>query len=350
MELLKNPHRGSSALAPQAPMPPDDANQPKGFFSLCPAAAPTPLSKMNNAFDNGELWLKDERKRLGLGSFKALGAAYLIARHACDTAGANIPDETTLTGKTYITASAGNHGLSVAAGARLFGAKAVVYLPLSAPESFKTLLRRKNAKVLSKGHTYDEALKAAKNAANAGKGLLISDTSWNTYLEIPRRVMEGYLIMADEMVQQAPKPPTHLVLQAGVGGMAGALARFARKHWGEAVRIIVVEPTAAPALQASIRAGRPIRADGPVSTMGRLDCKEPSLIALNGLAKDADAFLTLSDQDVESILPRLEKNGFKTTPSGAAGAAVALLDEARELCNIGDGSRTLAVISERSLP
>ena len=82
--------------------------------------------------------------------------------------------------------------------------------------------------------------------------------------------------------------------------------------------------------------------------MGRLDCKEPSLIALNGLARDADAFLTLSDAEVESVLPALADAGFATTASGGAGIAAALLEQSRALCGIGPGSRVLAFLSEQS--
>jgi diaminopropionate ammonia-lyase len=152
--------------------------------------------------------------------------------------------------------------------------------------------------------------------------------------------MEGYLAMAAEITRQMPAPPTHIFLQAGVGGLAGACAAWFREVWGDAPQIIVVEPAAAPALQASIAAGRPVVAKGPVSCMGRLDCKEPSLIALNGLARDADLFVTVSESDARSILPRLADAGMATTPSGGAGlAALALMD-------LPFGSRALCIVSE----
>ena len=128
--------------------------------------------------------------------------------------------------------------------------------------------------------------------------------------------------------------------------MAGALAAYARKVWGDAPRIVVVEPDAAPALQASIEAGVSVVTTGPDSIMGRLDCKEPSLIALNGLARDADDFLTLSDQEVETQLPVMSDAGLSTTASGGAGLAAVMREDVRATLNIGQDARVLCVLSE----
>ena len=346
MDIIENPFRRAGPLAPEAPYPSTDAHAVARLLSRCPASAETPLHKNAGLVPEVDLWLKDERGRMGLGSFKALGAAYVIACDAAATSADPGPD--TLAGRTYITASAGNHGMSVAAGARVFGANAIVYIAETVPEVFAHRLRDKGAEVRREGRDYAASMAAASAAADAGEGILLSDSSWPGYTEIPHRLMEGYLAMAAEAAQQVPEAPSHVLLQAGVGGLAGAVAAFARKTWGNGPRIIVVEPEAAPALQASIAVGKPVFADGPDSVMGRLDCKEPSLIALNGLARDADAFLTLSDAEVESVLPALAEAGFATTASGAAGVAAAMLDEARALCGIGPGSRVLAFLSEQA--
>ncbi len=346
MEILDNPFRAAGPLAPEAPYPSTDEGAVERLLARCPAAKETPLHQSENLVPGAKLWLKDERARMGLGSFKALGAAYVIA---CDAAAtSDEPGPSTLAGRTYITASAGNHGMSVAAGAGIFGARSVVYIAETVPEVFARRLQEKGAEVRRKGRDYAASMAAASKAAEAGEGILLSDSSWAGYTEIPHRLMEGYLAMAAEAARQVPKVPTHVLLQAGVGGLAGAVAAYVRKVWGNAPRVIVVEPEAAPALQASIRAGKAVFADGPDSIMGRLDCKEPSLIALNGLARDADAFLTLTDAEVERVLPRLAAAGFGTTASGGAGAAAALLDDARALCGIGPGSRILAFLSEQA--
>lgn len=344
MKVLKNQWRSGNKLATNAPYPSVAATRVADLLARCPAAAETPLADATGLAPVSEFWIKDERKRMNLGSFKALGAAYVIARAAAEKD--QEPGKETLVGTTYVTASAGNHGLSVAAGARVFGATAVVYIAETVPESFAKRLRAQGAEVCREGADYAASMEAAQKAAEENGWILLSDSSWEGYTELPHILMEGYLQMVAEAVQQCPNPPTHILLQAGVGGLAGAVAAYVRHAWGEDPVIIVVEPDAAPALQASIDAGRSVFAPGPDSIMGRLDCKEPSLIALNGLARDADFFLTLSDDDVLSQLPVLAKAGFETTASGGAGVAAVLMEESRELLGIGQDSKVLCFLSE----
>jgi diaminopropionate ammonia-lyase len=182
----------------------------------------------------------------------------------------------------------------------------------------------------------------AEAEAAAGRGTLLSDSSWPGYTEPPYRVMEGYLQLAAEAVRQIGPPPTHLVIQAGVGGVAAAMAAHARAVWGDGPTIVIVEPEAAPALLESIRAGRIVTTDGPVSAMGRLDCKTPSMIALAGLARDADVFATISERDARAGADALAEAGFATTPSGGAGVAALLAG----LDGVGAGSRVLAILTE----
>lgn len=341
MEELKNPWRGKGLaedVLSGAPWPSTDAAAPEALLARCPAAAETPLSRLDGL--GCELWVKDERARMGLGSFKALGAAYVIAHQAAAKGGDDLSGA--LRGRTYVTASAGNHGLSVAAGARVFGAKAAVYLAETVPEGFAERLRAKGAVVVREGADYAASMAAAERAAVDNGWTLLSDSSWPGYFDLPHRLMEGYLAMAAEAARQMPDPPSHIFLQAGVGGLAAACAAHFRQIWGQGPQIVVVEPQAAPALQASIRAGRPVVTEGPVSTMGRLDCKAPSLIALKGLARDADLFVTVTDAEAGAILPRLAAQAMATTPSGAAG--IAALAE----MGLGDGARVLAIVSEEA--
>ena len=124
--------------------------------------------------------------------------------------------------------------------------------------------------------------------------------------------------------------------------MAGACAAYFRKVWGEAPRIIVVEPEAAPALYNSVQAGAFVTTTGPVSNMGRLDCKEASLIALKGLARDADAFALITDEEASAVLPELAALGLETSQSGGAGLAalrhLGLPADARVLCILSEGA------------
>jgi diaminopropionate ammonia-lyase len=340
---IPNPFRGAG-LPGLTLFPESNAQAVGALLALCPAHAQTPLIDAHTLAQEAgvaRLCLKDERRRMGLGSFKALGAAYVIA-HAADQARSGDDWAHALTGRTYVTASAGNHGLSVAAGARVFGAQAVIFLSDTVPEAFATRLRAMGARVERAGETYEASMEAAAQAAQTEGWTLLSDSSWPGYTDLPRRVMEGYLQLAAEMVAQIDAPPTHILLQAGVGGLAGAVAAYARLAWGETPKIIVVEPEAAPALFDSIRAGRLVTSEGPVSAMGRLDCKTPSMIALAGLARDADQLVTLTEDEAALGTARLAAHGFATTPSGGAGVAALLAG----VPGIGADAHVVAILSE----
>ena len=344
MELLKNRFRGGGKLADNTPFPSVDETRVEVLLRHFEGDVTTPLVDAEGLADVDAFWIKDERGRMGLGSFKALGAAYVIARQAAEIS--ETPDNETLKGRTYVTASAGNHGISVASGARMFGARAVVYIAETVPEAFEGRLASFGAKVVRAGADYAASMGAAASAAANNDWTLLSDSSWDGYIDLPYTLMEGYLQMAHEAVEQCPDVPTHVFLQAGVGGLAGAVAAYVRKAWGDAPRVIVVEPQAAPALQASINAGACTFADGPDSIMGRLDCKEPSLIALNGLARDADDFLTVSDEDVQTRLAQMAAADLATTASGGAGIAAAMMPEVQAALEIGPESRILCFLSE----
>ena len=338
---LKNPWRGSG-LDDAGLCPLSDVRDVANLLSKCPAHAPTPLHdlpELAQALGVARLRLKDERLRMGLGSFKALGAAYAIAREAVASGADDLHQA--LGGRVYVTASAGNHGLSVAAGARLFGASAVIYLAETVPQDFAARLRAKGADVVRAGADYEASMQAAADAARANGWTLLSDSSWPGYTDLPLRVMEGYLQLAAEAAAQIDTPPSHIVLQAGVGGMAAAVAAHARHVWGDAPQIIVVEPDAAPCLMEGIRAGKVVDASGPSSSMGRLDCKTASMIALNGLARDADAFVTITESDAGRGVDLLAGHDLHSTPSGAAGIAALL---AR--LDLPPDAHVLAILSE----
>lgn len=342
-DILDNPYRGVG-LPGAGTLPMADAAGVARLLALCPAHDTTPLLDLPELARKAgidRLSVKDERGRMGLGSFKALGAAYAIA---CDAAEAVRAEDWkgSLADRVYVTASAGNHGLSVAAGARLFGAQAVIFLSEAVPEAFALRLRAKGAQVERAGATYEASMAAAQDWATAKGATLLSDSSWPGYEDMPYRVMEGYLQLMAEVVEQIDAPPTHILLQAGVGGLAAAAAAHARAAWGDAPEIIVVEPDAAPALIESIRAGHVVDTEGPVSDMGRLDCKTPSMIALAGLARDADRFVTISEADAVTGVATLAAHGISTTTSGGAGLAALLAG----LSGVGGGAHVLTILSE----
>jgi len=347
MAIFENPHRGVGlpGLWPDDPVWPSiDAASVGGLLAQCPAAGETPLvdvPEMAELAGVGAVFLKDETVRMGLGSFKALGAAYAIAREAAAVGG---DLNKALVGRCFIAASAGNHGLSVAVGAHIFGARAVIVLAETVPESFAERLRGKGAEVVRAGAIYEDSMAAAMRLAEENDWTLLSDSSWPEYIDLPYRVMEGYLQLAEEAARQMPRPPSHIFLQAGVGGLAAAVAAYARHVWGDGPVIVVVEPEFAPALLESAQAGKVVVADGPVSDMGRLDCKEPSLVALTGLARDADFFMTVSEAAAAEAVERLADVGVSTTPSGGAGVAGMLAGEAA--LGLSAESVVMCIVSE----
>ncbi len=346
MRYLENPFRRDGVDCPgldDVPYPSTEFEAVSALLDRCPRAGQTPLisaPELASTLGVGEIRIKDERNRMGAGSFKALGAAYVIA---CDH-GAG-----TARGRTYVTASAGNHGISVAAGAAAFGARSEIHLSQSVPEGFAARLEALGATIVRSGETYEQSMTAAARAAEAEGRVLLSDSSWPGYTERPHRLMEGYTVLMAEVFDQMETPATHVFLQAGVGGLAAAAAAMIRDVWGDAPRIVVVEPALAPALIASVEAGKPVVTEGGVSAMGRLDCKEPSLIALKGLTRDADIFMTISEGEGADGDRLAREAGLPSTPSGAAGiAGLAAAMTAAADFGLGPDARVLAILSEEA--
>jgi diaminopropionate ammonia-lyase len=345
MDILQNPHRNIGLtvdILRDIPAPSTDSAAVQALLAGCPNAAETEMLQAPNIAQDlniAQLSVKDERGRMGLGSFKALGAAYVIAHSA-------IVQGEAQSAKTYVTASAGNHGLSVAAGAKAFGAAAVIFLSQSVPEAFAKRLIAHGATVERAGETYEQSMSAAQAAAKDNGWTLLSDSSWPGYSDLSHRLMEGYTVFMAEAERQI-SAPSHIFLQAGVGGLAGAAAAMARKTWGEAPVIVVVEPCHAPALLGCIQAGDFIAATGPGSAMGRLDCLEASLIALKGLAKDADVFALISEEEGQAGANYAAAHQMESTPSGAAGLAGLLASPAhRTALKLDANSHVLVILSE----
>ncbi|MEM9320172.1 MAG: pyridoxal-phosphate dependent enzyme [Pseudomonadota bacterium] len=337
-----NSWRGTPGFLPGTEAVLTDPNAVARLLALCPAHHETPLHDSRALADLAgvkSVWIKDERGRMGLGSFKALGAAFVIAREASQAAPTDWAHA--LQGRTFVAASAGNHGLSVAAGARIFGARAVIYIAETVPQAFADRLASYGADVVREGAVYEASMDAAEAAASKHGWTLLSDSTWNGYREPARRVMEGYLQLSAEAARQVPQPPSHILLQAGVGGMAAAVAAHARQVWGDGPQIIVVEPAHAPGLVESVMAGALVTADGPTSNMGRLDCKTPSIVALAALAHDADQFVTITEAEASDGVAILAQHGLATTPSGGSGLAALIAG-----LGLGRQARVLAILSE----
>jgi len=329
------------------------------LLNQCPVYAATPLQKLDANLlgpEIGTVWAKNEGHRMGLGSFKALGGSFAILSLLMEKAGLAAEEQVSLDDpalvavaakETFVCATAGNHGLAVAAAARLFGGSAVVYIAETVPASFEQRLLEKGARVVRQGAAYEDALAAAMDASNTNGWQLVADTSWPGYEKVPGLIYQGYSALAEECRARFAEQdhwPQRVLLQAGVGGLAAAVAAHIRHYWPRQPEILVVEPDAAPCLQASMEAGRLTRVEGPVSTMGRLDCKEASMLTFDSLSRTADRFITISDQQAEQASSILTDAGLSTTPSGAAGLA-ALLKEAQEE-DFQRGVDSLVIISE----
>ena len=334
---------------------------PLGLLEVCPSYKQTPLVEIS-PLNNIRLVVKDETNRMGLGSFKALGGIYAVAKflleqwqeeNGCELLVQRLidPEVRRWSNKfTFVCASAGNHGIAVAKGAELFNANCRVHIAQPVPASFAKKLTTLGAMVIRSGKTYEESMAAAMNDNSKGE-ILLADSSWPGYYHLPMLVMEGYTVIAEEMRQVfllKDSWPTHVFLQAGVGGLAASMAFEIRKNWKQQPRIIVVEPDAAPCLLESHKIGRATSVSGPISFMGRLDCKEPSLIAFDILKELADEFVCVSDDDALTAANFLAQNKLATTPSGAAGLAAILSNEKLDI-SIPDNSTCLVIATEGSV-
>ena len=294
----------------------DRAHAAHAQIKTWPGYAPTPLlplPSMAKRAGVAEVLFKDEGRRFELQSFKALGGAYAVERLVA----ARGTD-----GLTVSCATDGNHGRAVAWGARRAGIQAVIYIHDGVSEGRADAIRSFGATVVREGYNYDASVRASAEAARANGWQIVSDTSWPGYEDVPRDVMQGYAVLALEAEEQGAKP-THIFIQGGVGGLAAAILSHGWETNGPSrPRLIVVEPENAACLLESARAGRIVAIDGELDTIiAGLACGEPSILAWRLLAKGADAFMTISDDDARSAMRELATLGVVSGKSGVAGLA-----------------------------
>ncbi len=285
------------------------------------------------------LWYKDEGGRFGLGSFKALGGAYAVSslladelesRHgiigatAEDLRGERYRDLTAAI--TVASATDGNHGRSVAWGARQFGCGCVIYIHAEVSAGREAALRDQGAEVVRVDGNYDASVARCAADAAAKGWFVVSDTSWEGYRDIPGRVMEGYSVLVTEAVEQlGGQRPTHVFMQGGVGGIAATVAEVLQQAWGEdRPRFIVVEPELAACLYASAVAGRPQAVEVEEETlMAGLSCGEISVLAWDTLGTGADDFMTIPENLVAPAMGLLADAPDGDPPLVAGESAVA---------------------------
>lgn len=317
----------------------------------------------------GVVHVKDEGFRFGLGSFKALGGAYavicLVLEEACKQLGRAV-DITELqtpavravaATMTLTCATDGNHGRSVAQGAQLVGAHAAILVHAGVSAGRVAAIARFGAEMIRVNGNYDDSvIEAARLAAERG-WVVVSDTSWPGYERIPGLVMQGYTAMVREALAQLAEPPTHVFVQAGVGGVAAAVAGHLAILLGEQrPRFVVVEPARAACLHATARAGHLVKIPhGEPTVMAMLECYEPSPIAWRVLSRVADGFMTVDEEDAVATMNRLARPAGKDPAIvagesgcvGMAGLIRAVADpQLRQQLGLDGASRVLVVNTE----
>lgn len=340
----------------------------KEEIATWPGYAPTPLrdlAELAREAHLGALRLKDESSRFGLGSFKALGGAYAVeallmnelARRgvAASAATADLADGRYRDATQAITvtcATDGNHGRAVAWGAQRFHAACVIFVHATVSQARVDAIAQYGAEVRRVPGTYDDAVREAARQAEANGWFVVSDTSWPGYTEVPRDIMQGYRLMADEVADQWTGPtPTHVFIQGGVGGVAAAVSVQGRARFVPAPALIVVEPDRAACLLASAELGERTAIPGDLDTvMAGLACGEPSLLAWQELERAACAFMAIPDEAALETMQLLAGLGIVAGESGVAGLAGCLLaaadPAARAALGLDAHSRVLAFSTE----
>lgn len=353
----------------------------RAFHESIPEYCETPLVSLNGLakfLGLGRICVKDESYRFGLNAFKALGGSFAISRYIAARIGRPISElsygelvsaETkALTGEiTFFSATDGNHGRGVAWAARALGQKAVIMMPKGSQPARFEKIRAEGALTTIEELNYDDCVrKAAKAAAETAGGVLIQDTAWEGYEEIPAWIMQGYGTMAAEADEQfcagEGDAPTHVFVQAGVGSLAGAVVGyFCNRYPDNPPAFAVVESDQADCLYRSACAG-----DGRVRTVGGdmrtimagLACGEPNVAAWRILREKVSAFVSVSDDTAADGMRILGAPlpGDPRVISGESGAATlgflyALMRRGelaplRDILKIGADSRILLFSTE----
>ena len=331
---------------------PEPDARARTFHTSLPEYAPTSLVDLPSLASDlgvGRVVAKDESTRLGLPAFKALGVSWAIHRA---TEG--------LTGPlTIVTATDGNHGRAVARFARTLGHSASIFTPDGVHPSAVQAIRDEGARVQEVGGSYDAAVAAAASAATAPGHVLVQDTAWEGYEQIPGWIVDGYATLFAEADDQliastAGSASVDLVL---VPTGVGSLLQAALTHYRSAgdARVVSVEPTEAACIAPSIDAGEPVTVETGVTVMSGLNCGTPSLLAWPLIRDGLDGAMSLDDEDVIRAAHDLASLGVAAGPCGGSGLAAARLlltgdgAAARRLhLGIDSSSTLLLIITEGS--
>ena len=296
----------------------EQAQTVRRFHQSFPEYSVTPLVELKSLAEElgvSNIFVKDESYRFGLNAFKVLGGSYAIAKEIGIRMGISEeeltlarllqPDVQGQLGQLrFVTATDGNHGRGVAWTAKRLGHRAVVFMPKGTAAERLENIRKLGAEASITDCNYDDSVRLARQYAVEHEGIVVQDTSWEGYHNVPLHIMQGYTTMGAEIVEQlaayGDQAPTHVFLQAGVGAMAGAMAGFIADYYKEVRPVItIVEPTKADCLYRTALAndGKLHIVDGALdSIMAGLCCGEPCSIGWQQLAAYADNFVAMPDK------------------------------------------------------
>lgn len=331
-EYVANPMR---ATVPAEPL----VNLPRAFHERLPGYAPTPLLDLRDlasAIGIGRLWLKDESARLDSPSFEILGATWALYRSLLERSGRRparwrtlaelLPSFEALRPLRVVAVSDDGFALAVARAARAFEFDASVFVPASMAPERLVALEREQATVVAVPGGYDEALAAASTAVGPND-LVLSDTSWPGFDDVPRWVTDAYVTLFeeadDELAVRAGEPPDAVFVPLGTGALAAAAARYFRtSRFAADLRLVGIEPATAPCFAESVVTGERRALPAPAPTvMSDLGRGLPSPLAFPLVAGAFDGFVTVTDDEAERAVADLREVGVATTPSGAAALA-----------------------------
>ncbi len=323
-----------------------EVRKARAFHESFPQYTTTPLTRLDRMaayLGLKEVYVKDESYRFGLNAFKVLGGSFAMARFIAKETGRDVSElpYAVLTSDklreefgqaTFFTATDGNHGRGVAWAANRLGQKAVVHMPKGSTQTRLENIAKEGAQVDIQEMNYDDCVRlAAKEAEETSRGVIVQDTAWDGYEEIPSWIMQGYGTMAMEAGEQLKDygcdRPTHVFVQAGVGSLAGAVVGyFTNLYPDNPPTFVVVEADVAACLYKGAAAGDgdPRIVDGDMQTiMAGLACGEPNTISWDILKNHVKVFIAAPDWVAASGMRMLAApiKGDAPVTSGESGAA-----------------------------
>ena len=323
---------------------PDDIDEAYKTIKNWNNYSPTPLislNKLNDKLNFNKIYYKDESKRFHLKSFKALGGAYAVEKIIKGN------DK-----KVISTATAGNHGRSVAWGSQKNGLECKIFISEFVSESRAEVMRSFGADVIRVKGNYEDSLNECINQSNKNNWQIVQDVAWEDYKLVPKLTMAGYSVMMKEISEQIKSEKiSHVILQAGVGGMAAAMVAGIARYLDYIPQIIIVEPDSAACVLESIKTGKIEKISiEKESIMGGMSCGEVSLVPWEILRNSVHFCTTVSDDYISNVIKCLANKEFSeekiiggecSTPGIASLIGLSNDHEIRKKINLNEGSNVL---------